>query len=110
MTEWHPAPFCTNYFSSDASLVGTQDFPVRLCPALCWEIQFTTAQAGLFDLAGDGGVSRATLRVLLQQFPTGSGLLERKLLSGASVKQRVPLPFPCTSAPAGPGPEQQTVK
>lgn len=48
-----------------------------------------------------------TLRVLLQQFPPGNGLLERELLSRARVKHRIPLPFPCTRGPEGIGPEQQ---
>lgn len=84
MTEWHPPLSASIRLSSDASVVGAQDFPVRLCPAQsCWETQFTTALAGLFDLAEDGGVSQATHRVLLQQFSTGNGLLDREILSGA---------------------------
>lgn len=67
-----------------------------------------SAQAGLFDLAGDGRVSRATLRVLLQQFPTGSGLLDREILSGARVQHKVPLSFACTNASVGLRPELQS--
>lgn len=67
-----------------------------------------SAQAGLFDLAGDRGVSRATLRVLLQQFPTGNGLLDREILSGAGVQHKVPLSFACKSASVGLRPELQS--